>query len=174
MKNLERSKRVLQMTTWAVYIAIIVTLTILNPLAFGPVQLRFADIFLFLPFFDKRFIVPAIMAVGLSNFFSPVGLIDVIGGMTSSLLAYGLFARIPNRYLGATVNSVVTGFWVGIMLHVLWGMPLVGTIIYVFIGSEIVALFAIWFLGKVFIPRLSVFFEDNRHTMKPLLSYFRR
>ena len=172
--NKENKSKIKLMTTWAIYIALVVVFTIINPISFGPIQLRIADVLLFLPFFDKRFIIPALMAVGLSNFFSPVGLIDVIGGVTSAALGYTIFIRIPNRYLGVTVNSVVSGLWVGTMLHVLWGMPLIATMIYVFIGSEIVSLFAIWFLGKVMIPRLPMLFEDNRHTMKPLLSYFKR
>jgi len=171
--NKENKKKILQMTSWAAYIAIVVVLTVINPLSFGPIQLRIADVLLFMPFFDKRYIIPAIAAVGLSNFFSPVGLIDVVGGMTSAIIGYVFFVRIKNRYLGVTINSIVTGLWVGSMLHFMWQVPYVATIIYVFIGSEIVAIFAVWFLGKVFIPKMPMF-EDNRDTLKPLLSYFKK
>ncbi|ALS37644.1 putative membrane protein [Enterococcus rotai] len=78
---------VMSLTKMALITALYIVVTIfLAPFSFGAVQLRFSELFNYLPIFNKRYIGAVTLGVAISNFASPLGLVDVIIGSLSTFV----------------------------------------------------------------------------------------
>ena len=63
-------------------------LTILcSGLSYGAIQLRFSEIFIFLAFYNKKYIPGLIIGCFLANIPSPLGFADIIFGTLATTLA---------------------------------------------------------------------------------------
>lgn len=72
---------VIALTKMALITALYVVVTIfLAPFSFGAVQLRFSELFNYLPLFNKRYILAVTLGVAISNVASPLGLVDIVIG----------------------------------------------------------------------------------------------
>ncbi|OJG75268.1 hypothetical protein RV12_GL001873 [Enterococcus quebecensis] len=86
----------------ALITALYVVVTVfLAPFSFGAIQLRFSELFNYLPLFNKRYIVAVTLGVAISNVASPLGLVDVIIGSLSTfsilLLSYHVTKRLKSQ-----------------------------------------------------------------------------
>lgn len=70
--------------------AVYVALTVINPIGTGAIQFRISEMLCVIPFFNRKYITGMILGVGIANIFSSLGLIDVIVGVTISVIAYSL------------------------------------------------------------------------------------
>jgi uncharacterized membrane protein len=68
----------------AIYAALTV---VLAPISYGAVQVRISEALTILPFFSSFSIMGLFVGCLISNFFSPVGVIDIIFGSSATLIA---------------------------------------------------------------------------------------
>ena len=78
----------------AIYAAITVSLA---PISFGPIQFRVAESLNLLAFFNPIFAPAVILGVLIANFFSPLGLVDIVLGTAATAIAMGLLLVIKKR-----------------------------------------------------------------------------
>lgn len=75
------------LTKIAIVAAVYIILSLFTaPFCFGPIQLRLAEMLNLLVAINKRYIWAVTLGCAITNFFSPLGLIDVIVGAGSTLL----------------------------------------------------------------------------------------
>ena len=74
----------------AVVAALYVALTTLNPLSWGVVQFRVANMLCALPFKDKRYAPAVLLGIAIANATSPFGPVDVLFGLLAEGTAYAL------------------------------------------------------------------------------------
>lgn len=89
MKNLTRtsSSTVQTIVSTAIIAAMYVAVTmIIQPIAYGPIQVRLSEMFNYLVLFKKRYIWGVTLGVFLSNFMSPTWTLDVPIGTISTLI----------------------------------------------------------------------------------------
>lgn len=140
--------------------AIYAVLTILlAPISYGAIQVRIAEALTLLPFFLGNW-----AAVGLwigcifANMFGGLGLIDIIGGSTLTLVAGLLTARANNIWEAGIYPVVINALGVGLILNLTLELPYWSTSLYVGIGE----LISVYIVG---VPAISV-------TMKKVGSIF--
>jgi len=78
----------------AIYAAITISLA---PISFGPIQFRVAESLNLLAFFNPIFAPAVILGVLIANFFSPLGLVDIVLGTAATAIAMGLLLVIKKR-----------------------------------------------------------------------------
>lgn len=122
---------------------------ILQPISFGPVQVRVADALSPLPYVRRYGIYAVIgLTVGtlLANVVSPYGIYDILIGTATNLifsLIAWLIGRVayPSRtglLLVIAEEVLVTTFFIGyILLHIIYGVPVTISIPGVLLGSLI-------------------------------------
>ncbi|AKP67181.1 QueT transporter family protein [Companilactobacillus ginsenosidimutans] len=89
MKNISRtsSSTVKTIVSTAVIAAMYVAVTmIIQPFAYGPIQVRLSEMFNYLVLFKKRYVWGVTLGVFLSNFMSPTWTLDVPIGTISTLI----------------------------------------------------------------------------------------
>ncbi|CAM4306382.1 QueT transporter family protein [Jeotgalicoccus halotolerans] len=129
----------------AVLAAIYVALTVINPIGTGAIQFRISEILCVIPFFNRKYIPGMVLGVGIANIFSSLGLIDVVVGVTISVIAYTLSYFIKNVWINALQYSVLAGLFVALALYLVLGLPYwfsavtvgLSTLITTFIGAFI-------------------------------------
>lgn len=89
----------------ALYIAVTVFLA---PFSFGVVQLRFSELFNYLPLFNKRYIWAVTLGVAIANLASPLGLVDVAIGSLSTLLVLQLSYYLTRRVKNLRKKMIIT------------------------------------------------------------------
>ena len=118
----------------AVVAALYVALTTLNPLSWGAVQFRVANMLCALPFKDKRY-APAAIA----NPTSPFGPVDVLFGLLAEGTAYALVVWGPWKKLGilwkAVILSLSVALFIGMELSMMVGAPFWLTSAGLFVGT---------------------------------------
>ena len=72
----------------AVVAALYVALTTLNPLSWGAIQFRVANMLCALPFKDKRYAPAVLLGIAIANATSPFGPVDVAFGLMAEGAAY--------------------------------------------------------------------------------------
>lgn len=116
-------------------------LTILcSGLSYGAIQLRFSEIFIFLAFYNKKYIPGLIIGCFLANIPSPLGFADIIFGTLATTLATIVMYKVSNIYIGAIAGAVINGIIVGGELYFILHLPFFMNMFYVFVGEFIVLL----------------------------------
>ena len=83
---------------------------------FGPVQCRFAEALCVLPFFFPETAGGLFVGCLITNLLSPYGLLDIVIGSLTTLLAAVLTARCKRKWLAPLPPVVCNGLLVGGML----------------------------------------------------------
>lgn len=110
MKNNKLS--IVGITKIALVAAIYVALTLVfQGLSFATIQLRISEILLFFVFFDKKYSIGILIGTIIANFFSPLGITDVLFGGFATALVLFLMMFIPNpkKILSLLWAPVVNG-----------------------------------------------------------------
>lgn len=129
----ERTKKLVRAAVIAgAYVALVV---LFAPLSFGPWQFRVAEALSLLPFLWDEAIAGLFIGCLLANFMGGFGLIDVVFGSVSTLIAAFLSSRMPNPYLAALPPIFVNGLIVGLYLSMLTGLHWWMSMIYVATGE---------------------------------------
>ena len=87
--------------------ALYVALTTLNPLSWGAVQLRVANILCAAPLFKKSYAPAVLLGIGIANAMSPFGPVDVLFGLAAEGVAYALVVWGPLKWLPAALKAFV-------------------------------------------------------------------
>lgn len=116
----------------AIYSALTISLA---PISYGPVQFRVSEALTLLPFYMPESIPGLFIGCVFSNFYGGYGLPDMVFGGLATLIAAILTRKSRNIYLAALWPVVSNMIIIGVMLHVLIGVPLIATCIYVGLGE---------------------------------------
>ena len=92
----------------------------------------------FLAFYNKKFIPGLTIGCIVANLFSPMGLLDVVFGTTSTIIVCISMYLIKNRYLAAIAGALITGIIIGGELWYAYQIPYLINALYVAIGELIV------------------------------------
>lgn len=112
MKNLTKtsSSTVQTIVSTAIIAAMYVAVTmIIQPIAYGPVQVRISEMFNYLVLFKKRYIWGVTLGVFLSNLMSPTWALDVPIGTISTLLLLLFILWIVKYVKSLKVKFVIMG-----------------------------------------------------------------
>lgn len=140
------------LTKTAVVAALYVVISLaINPLSFGTIQLRFADIFLLLCLYDKRYIYSNAIGVLIVNLFSPLGIIDAVVGVITQLVCGYTSYICKSKWLYSVICSIIVGFFVGSELYCVYGGAY-----WLMVVSLIISTVTVLFAGCV---SLSTFFK---------------
>lgn len=110
----------------------------ISPIAYSEIQFRLSEIMVFLAFYNKKYIPGLVIGCIIANLFSPMGLLDVIFGTTSTIIVCIAMYIIKNRYLAAVIGAMITGLIVGGELWYAYQIPYLINALYVAIGELIV------------------------------------
>ena len=91
----------------AVVAALYVALTTLNPLSWGAIQFRVANMLCALPFKDKKYAPAVLLGIAIANVTSPFGPVDVAFGLMAEGVAYLLVVWGPWKKLGILWKAVI-------------------------------------------------------------------
>ncbi|MDN6640765.1 MAG: QueT transporter family protein [Tetragenococcus sp.] len=132
--------------------------TVFSAISFGAVQVRIANImYQFIPY-NKRYFLALILGVALANTVSPLGWLDMVFGVGTSVAGLGS-AILINKYIDSLLGrKIVTAFTVSLAtifvayeLNIAFNAPLLPTFVTVAIGqliSQIVGIFATSAINK--------------------------
>ncbi|MEM4532108.1 MAG: QueT transporter family protein [Desulfurococcaceae archaeon] len=151
----------------AIYASLVI---VLAPISFHVIQIRIADSLLLLPlfkFFGFSSVIGLTIGCVIANFFSPFGLLDIVYGSISNLIAgliayaIGIFCNrlnlltvVSTAILQSLVIAVIIGYG---LLHLVFNEPILIAFLGVFIGS----LLSIGIIGSSI-----VFFIEKRFGIK--------
>ena len=104
------------------------------PLSYGPVQFRISEALTLLPFYIPEAVPGLFVGCIIANLFGN-GALDVLVGSSATLVAAYLTSKMPSLWLATLPPIAVNMVFIGLMLHVLIGVPLWSTFFYVGIGQ---------------------------------------
>ena len=123
----------------AIYVAISL---ILAPISYGAIQFRIAELFMILPFYNKKFTISLTLGCFIVNLFSPLGVADIIFGTLSTVVACLIISRVKRIWTVPVISAAIIGIFVGAELYFVLGLPFwfsvatvaLGELVSVFIG----------------------------------------
>lgn len=131
----------------AVIAAIYAVVTIaIAPLSYGNIQFRISEVLVLLAIFDPLYIGGLTLGCFVANMLGPNGPMDVIVGTLATFITV-VFIYYTGKYIkNFKIQLIVASIWptifngiiIGWMLNVLYGLPLVLSIIQVAIGEFVV------------------------------------
>jgi uncharacterized membrane protein len=132
--------------------ALYIVLTVINPLSYGPIQVRVSEGLTIVPFFLGSWAAVALwLGCMLANLIGGLGMIDVIFGSLLTLIAGLLTARAKNIWLGGIYPVVINALGVALILYYVLEVPYWITTLQVGAGQLIsVYILGIGVLGQVF------------------------
>ncbi len=135
MKN-NRIKEVIEISMIA---ALYVCLTLaLTPLSYGDVQFRLSEVLMLLILYKRRYAISMILGCFVSNIFSPVGAVDIVFGTLATAIAIIPMLFIKNLFISSIFPSISNGIIVGLELAIVYELPIIYTMLTVFIGEAVV------------------------------------
>ena len=103
MKKITTKIIVVQALIAAVYTVLTI---ILGEFAYGPVQFRYSEVMTLLAFFNPVHVIGLTLGCVVSNFFSSLGMLDVIIGSLATFLAtYGM-TKVKNIYIASVFPAL--------------------------------------------------------------------
>lgn len=110
---------------------------LLSPISFGMVQCRFSDSALFFCKTNKRFIWGCSLGCAIANFASPLGIADVLCGVFANFLAGSIIHHAKSKTVSIVAGAATLGVVVGVELSFFYSIPVVLSILSVFVGEVI-------------------------------------
>ncbi len=131
-----RIKEVIEISLIAsLYVCLTLALT---PLSYGDVQFRLSEVLMLLVLYKRRYAISMILGCFVSNLFSPVGVIDVVFGTLATVIAIIPMLFIKNLEISSLFPSISNGIIVGLELALVYELPIIYTMITVFLGEAVV------------------------------------
>ncbi|MEM4965859.1 MAG: QueT transporter family protein [Sulfolobales archaeon] len=120
---------------------------VLQPISYGPVQVRISDalsILPYIPWYGFNAVIGLTLGTLIANMISPYGFYDMILGTLTNLI-YSLIAWVLGRILYPSLwgmvivvleEIIITAFMIGyVLLHIIYQVPLEIAFLGVLIGS---------------------------------------
>lgn len=127
------------LTRGALIAALYVVITyILTPISFGPLQFRLSEALTVLPILYPEAIPALFVGVLLSNIFGGLGLVDIIGGSLTTLIAAYFTYRYRDSFFAYLSPIIFNGLLISLYLHVLYKIPYWLTVIEISISEAVV------------------------------------
>lgn len=152
--------RTRQMCKNALVAAAYVVMCSLNPVSFGVLQFRVANILIVLPLIDKRYTAAILVGIAISNATSPLGLVDVVAGVCAEGVAYLICTTIcRNEKLAVkmTITAASVGAVIGAELAILYRAPIIATSFGLVITTAVAEYIGYWAFTKTCLRK--VFFD---------------
>lgn len=136
----KRRKTLKLLTINAAIGAVYFVLTVmLEPFSYGQVQFRLSEILMVLVLINFKVAPGIVLGCFTANFFSPLGIWDVVFGTLATVLCLSLmFVLKRNIFVALLAPTVVGSAVVAVMLNLILGLPFLETFIYVAIGEGVV------------------------------------
>lgn len=113
MKNYENKYIIRAGVVAAIYFVLTVAL---KPVSYGVVQFRLSEAMTILPFYMTEAIPGLFLGCVLANVFGGFGLIDIVFGSLTTLIAAFITSKMPNKYLAVVppilLNAFIVPIWV--------------------------------------------------------------
>lgn len=93
----------------------------LAPISFGPLQLRVSEALTVLPILYPEAIPALFIGVMVANIWSPLGLVDIVGGSIITLIAASVTYRFRDSIIAYLSPVVLNALLVSIYLHSVFG-----------------------------------------------------
>lgn len=104
--------------------ALYIVLTLVNPLSFGIINVRIADLIPIIAVIDSKKRIGVTIGMVTANLFSPFGLADAVVAVLICLCSfYGVPAHIDNEKERTLMLSIFTAFFVSIEISLFTGIP---------------------------------------------------
>lgn len=132
----------------AILAALYVVFTTINPIGTGAIQLRVSEMLAMVPFFNRKYIPGLLIGVVIANAFSSLGPIDVVVGLSISVIAYTISYFVKNVWVNAVQYSLLCAIIVPLMLWQVLGIPYWPTFFAIFISNLIVTLIGTFLISK--------------------------
>lgn len=142
------SKNTKKVTRIGVVAALYATITItLGFISYGPIQFRVAEIMTLLPLFGKEYILSLTIGCFLANVIGPYGVPDIILGTLATFISVYLVYITGKLIKDKKVCLIIASLWPtivnaiiigGVMLHGLFKLPLILSVLQVGIGQFVV------------------------------------
>jgi len=118
----------------AIYIILVLIQVPMGDLAFGPIQLRFAEGLTLLPLVESAAVPGLFVGCLVSNLilasYSSFGLIDILGGSLVTLVAAYLTSKMPNKFTASLppiiLNGLIVSIWVSYFTNVSYWITVLG------------------------------------------------
>lgn len=119
--------------------AIYAVITILlAPFSYGQIQVRVSEALTILPFFTPAAIPGLFIGCLIANIFGGLGIVDIVFGSLATLVAAYLAYHLRRSVILLPLPSVlVNAVVVGIILNVLYALPLLASMLWVGLGQMI-------------------------------------
>ena len=121
-----------------------------HSISYGPVQFRIAEALTVIPYADSAAIPGVAIGCLLGNLNSPLGVVDILGGSTITLISAYLTYRAPNRYVALLPPIVLNALGVPLYLAPFFAQP------YWLVAAQ-VALGQLVVIGILGLPALSLY-----------------
>ena len=104
-----KNNKLLCLTKAAIVAALYVAVTLLlAPISYGNMQIRLSEIFNNLAVFNKRYVWALTLGCAIANFFSPLGIVDVVFGSLETFLMTGLSYLLSKKVKSIPVKLTIT------------------------------------------------------------------
>jgi len=118
--------------------AIYAVLTIaFAPISYGQIQVRISEALTVLPFFTPAAIPGLFIGCIIANLYGGNGIIDIVFGSLATLGAAALSYKMPKKWLVPFPPILVNAIVVGWLLHYLFQLPLLITMLWIALGQMI-------------------------------------
>lgn len=123
----------------AMIAALYAVLTVaLEPISYGAVQFRLAEVMTLLAFVNPVFTPGLVLGCLIANLFSPLGMVDVVVGTFATFLAVYPMRYCKSVWTASLLPVISNGLLVGVELTLLFQLPLFATILSVAAGEFVV------------------------------------
>jgi uncharacterized membrane protein len=109
-------------------------------MSYGNIQFRIAEILILLCFFKKDYGIALILGCAIANFFSPLGIIDVIFGTLATAISVLFVMKSKNLMIASLFPVIFNGIIVGLELYYVLSFPLLLSMASVAIGEAVVVM----------------------------------
>lgn len=108
------------------------------PISYGQIQVRISEALTILPFFTPAAIPGLFVGCLIANIYGGLGPVDIIFGSLATLIAALMTYFIRKyKYIAPLPAVIINGIVVGIILNVVYDLPLIPSMLWVALGEAI-------------------------------------
>lgn len=121
----------------AVYVAITF---VFAPISYGQIQVRLAEALTLLPMILPEAVLGLFIGVLLANMLGPWGIVDIIFGSLTTLVAAYITYRFRHTYIAYLSPILLNAFGVSLYLYAFFQIPYWITVFYIAAGQSVAVL----------------------------------
>jgi uncharacterized membrane protein len=146
-----------KLTKIAIVAALYAVLTVaIAPLSYGGVQFRLSEVMVLLAFIDPLYIPGLVLGCAISNFFSPLGIIDVFVGSFATFLSVYMISKSKSLFVATLWPVLFNGFIVGAELYYVAQLPFWLTSLQVAFGEFVVVTIVGYITFKIILSNKNI------------------